>query len=221
MAKAASKIERAIDELQDYIDNCKPAPLSNSKIIVDRDQIESLIKDLRNKLPEEIEKYRKVISNQEAIEKDAKAKANELLQNVQNKSNELISESAITLQAQAEANDLMNTAAERAQAVYDEAVAQGDAYKASAQQYLSDMLMQIQGMIVDCLETTQKNTNKFLENLGATADTIQQNIDEMNQVEVTEEELLAEEVTSIFDEDNNTSGIDPNTGKLIVDLPMN
>ncbi len=218
MAKTTSKIEKAIDALQDYVDNCKGAAFSSSKIIVEREVIEDLIRDLRDKLPDEIERYRKVISNQEAIEKDAKEKANALLQNVQNKSNELISENEITIRAQAEANDLMNTAAERAQAVYDEAVLQGDAYKASAQQYLTDMLSTIQGIIVDCLENTQKQTNKFLENLGATADTIQQNLDEINAVEEVAE--LEEEPASIFDEET-LSGIDPNTGKLLVDLPMN
>ena len=33
----SSRIEQLIDEIEEYIDNCKYQPLSNSKIIVNKD----------------------------------------------------------------------------------------------------------------------------------------------------------------------------------------
>ena len=45
----ASKIEDIIDEIENYIDECKPSAFSSSKIIVNRDEIETLLQELRTK----------------------------------------------------------------------------------------------------------------------------------------------------------------------------
>ena len=41
-----SKIEQIITEIEEYIDNCKFQPLSTSKIIVNKDDIDELLADL-------------------------------------------------------------------------------------------------------------------------------------------------------------------------------
>ena len=45
----SSRIEQLIDEIEEYIDNCKYQPLSNSKIIVNKDEIDDLLRELRQK----------------------------------------------------------------------------------------------------------------------------------------------------------------------------
>ena len=47
---------------------------SNTKIIVDKDQLEDMLAELRLKTPEEIKKYQKIINNKEAILNDAKSR---------------------------------------------------------------------------------------------------------------------------------------------------
>ena len=42
----SSRIEQLIDEIEEYIDNCKYQPLSNSKIIVNKDEIDDLLREL-------------------------------------------------------------------------------------------------------------------------------------------------------------------------------
>ena len=69
----SSKIEQIIDEIEEYIDNCKPHNFSSSKIVVNRDEIDELLTELRMKTPEEIKRYQKIISNQ------AYAQANEVV----------------------------------------------------------------------------------------------------------------------------------------------
>ena len=41
--------DRLIDEIEEYIDNCKTQPFSNSKIIVDKEDIDELLRELRQK----------------------------------------------------------------------------------------------------------------------------------------------------------------------------
>ena len=50
----SSRIEQLIDEIETYIDHCKYQPLSNTKIIVNKDEIDELLRELRSKTPDEI-----------------------------------------------------------------------------------------------------------------------------------------------------------------------
>ena len=75
----SSRIEQLIDEIEEYIDSCKHQPLSNTKIIVNKDEIDELLRELRMKTPDEIKRYQKIISNKEAILNDARAKAEALI----------------------------------------------------------------------------------------------------------------------------------------------
>ena len=67
----SSKMEQIIEEIEDYIDGCKPSPISRNKILVNREQLEELLSELRTKTPEEVKRYQKIISNKEAILADA------------------------------------------------------------------------------------------------------------------------------------------------------
>ena len=77
----ASRIEQIIDDLELYIENCKFKPFSTDMIIVNKTEIDEMIRDLRMTTPEEIKRYQKIISNKEAILNDAKVKAQALLDN--------------------------------------------------------------------------------------------------------------------------------------------
>ena len=49
-----SRIEQLIGEIEEYIDSCKFQTLSNSKIIVNKEEMEELLVELRLRVPEEI-----------------------------------------------------------------------------------------------------------------------------------------------------------------------
>ena len=46
----SSRIEQIIEEIEEYIDSCKFQPLSTSKIIVNKDQMDELLRELRMRL---------------------------------------------------------------------------------------------------------------------------------------------------------------------------
>ena len=75
----SSKIEQLIDEIEEYIDGCKPQFMSSTNIIVNKEEIEELLRELRMKTPEEIKRYQKIISNKEAILNDARTKAENMI----------------------------------------------------------------------------------------------------------------------------------------------
>ena len=61
-----SRIEQLISDIESYIDNCKFQPLSNTKIIVNKEQLEDMLAELRLKTPEEVKKYQKILNNKDA-----------------------------------------------------------------------------------------------------------------------------------------------------------
>ena len=75
----ASRIEQIIEEIEEYIDGCKYQALSSSKIIVNKDELEELLNELRSKTPEEIKRYQKIISNQDAILQEARSQADAMV----------------------------------------------------------------------------------------------------------------------------------------------
>ena len=70
----SSRIEQIIDEIDEFIESCKFQPLSATKIIVNKEEIEELLRELRLKTPDEIKRYQKIISNKDAILEDAGGK---------------------------------------------------------------------------------------------------------------------------------------------------
>ena len=43
----SSKIEQQIDQIEDYIDSCRYQKFSKSNIIVDKDELDGLLEELR------------------------------------------------------------------------------------------------------------------------------------------------------------------------------
>ena len=74
-----SKIEQLIGEIEEYVESCKPVPLSTGKVIVNKEEFEELIGELRKHTPEELKQIRKIINNKEAILEDARNKAEALV----------------------------------------------------------------------------------------------------------------------------------------------
>ena len=136
----ASKMEQIIDEIEEYIDGCKTYPLSSAKIIVNKDEIEELLSELRNKTPEEIKRYQKIISNKEAILADAQAKADAIIAQAQIKTDELINEHQIMQRAYAQANEVVMLATKQAQEILDNATNDANNIRMSAMQYTDDIL---------------------------------------------------------------------------------
>ena len=94
-----SRIEQIIGEIEDYIASCKTVPLSSTKIYVNKEEIDDLIRELRLKTPDEIKKYQKLISNKDAILSDAREQAEQMVKAAQIQTQELINEHEIMQRA--------------------------------------------------------------------------------------------------------------------------
>ena len=69
-----SRIEQLISDIESYIDTCKYYPLSNVKIIVNKETLEDMLTELRLKTPDEVKKYQKILSFSAPWARDRAAK---------------------------------------------------------------------------------------------------------------------------------------------------
>ena len=193
----SSRIEQIIEEIEEYIDNCKYQPLSNSKIIVNKDEIDDLLRELRQKTPEEIKRYQKIISNKEAILNDAREKAQALINEATEHTTELINEHEIMQKAYAEANRVVEDAQAQAQAIIDEAVNEANGIRQASINYTDDMLNSLQTIITHSMEGAQSRFDAFISSMQSSYDIVSSNRGELagsvTSVEETPEEAPAEE----------------------------
>ena len=103
----SSRIEQIIEEIEEYVDSCKFQPLSSTKIVVNKEEIEELLRELRMKTPDEIKRYQKIISNKDAILADAQMKADALLAEAAEKQQRMVEENEVMQEAMAQSRALL------------------------------------------------------------------------------------------------------------------
>ncbi|MBO5209332.1 MAG: vacuolar family H+-ATPase subunit H [Lachnospiraceae bacterium] len=186
----SSRIEQLIDEIEDYIDGCKYQPLSKTNIIVNKEEIDELLRELRMKTPDEIKRYQKIITNKEAILNDARSKAEALINEATIHTNELINEHEIMQQAYAQANEVVTLATHQAQEILDNATIEANGVRAAAMQYLDDMLANLENVMTTTLNTTTAHYESFYNTINGYNEVVKANRAELRPPEV--EELLKE-----------------------------
>lgn len=194
----SSKIEQAIEDIEQYIDTCKYQRFSSENILVNKDQIEELISELRKKTPDEIKRYQKVINNKEAILADAQAKADQIIAQAQIQTSELVSEHQIMQQAYAKANEVVLAASKEAQNYLDNAQTEANSIRMSAMDYLDGQLAGIEVLLTKSIETTKSYYDGLLKSLSAYLDIVTKNREQLVPVEETVEQV---EQQSIDDPD--------------------
>lgn len=171
----SSRIEQIIEEIEEYIDSCKFQPLSTTKIIVNKDQMDELLRELRMKTPDEIKRYQKIIANKDAILADAQAKADGMIQEAQIQTNELVSEHEIMQQAYAQANEVVMIATKQAQEILDNATNEANSLRVSAMGYADDQLHEIEEVLSNSIETSQARYDSLISSLQGFLDVVTKN----------------------------------------------
>lgn len=158
-----SRIEQLISEIEEYIDTCKYQALSNTKIIVNKEELEELLVELRLRIPDEIKKYQKIISQQDtilgeaqaqadAMMEEAKKQADSLVARADEQTSEMVNEHEIMQRAYAHANEVVEQANMQAQAIVDQALNDANTIRQGSIQYTDDMLRSLQTIINHTME---------------------------------------------------------------------
>ena len=157
-----SRIEQLISDIESYIDNCKFQPLSNTKIIVNKEQLEDMLAELRLKTPEEVKKYQKILNNKDAIIADAKEQAESIINAAQIQTEELVNEHSATEDA--------------------------NSIRQGAMDYTDDMLEKLQYIIEKSIRDNREKYDSLLSSLENVLSIVNNNRNELKAPVVQEEE---------------------------------
>ena len=188
-----SRIEQLIGEIEEYIDGCKFQPLSNTKILVNKEELEELLVELRLRIPDEIKQYQKIISNQDAILTDARTQADAMIEKATAQTNELVNEHEIMQRAYEAANQVIEDANNQAQTIVDAAVRDADNIRQGAVQYTQDMLKSVENIINHTMEGAQGRFDSFMSSLKSSYDIVSDNRAELDHSIQRNDEAAAAE----------------------------
>lgn len=176
----ASRIEQIIEEIEEYIDGCKFQALSSTKIVVNKEELEEMLRELRMKTPDEIKRYQKIISNKDAILADAQQKADQIIADAQTKADRIVSESEVMQKALEQSNRLIEQTNQQAQEILDKATNLADNYHVGAVAYADEMLDNLEKIMAHTLDTTGTRYSNFINQIQSCYDTVIKNRRELS-----------------------------------------
>lgn len=171
----ASKIEQVIEELEVFIEECRPVTLSSTMIKVNKDEIESLLQDLKSNTPEEIRQYQKIIANKERIMASAQAEADKILAQAKITTDKLVSEHQVMLQAYQKADEVVRLANDQATRTIAEATKEATEIRMAAVEYTDKLLEGIQQVLSGAIDVTRSRDQQFLSAMQGYLDTVDAN----------------------------------------------
>lgn len=194
-----SRIEKAIDEIYEYVENCKPSKLYPNKVTVSKDELYDLLDALRMCAPEEIKRYQKIINNREEILGEAKAQARKIMSQAQAQTEQLLDQNELVQTAYAQAEQIVKQAEMQAQEIMNQAIGESDQVRTSALYYTSDLLGEAGRNIESSLKEIESKSSMLINVLKKDIEVIKGNRAELkDQIEgkLTEDDDPKEEGAS-------------------------
>ena len=189
---SSSRIEQIIEEIEEYVESCRYQPLSTTKIVVNKEELEELLRELRLKTPDEIKRYQKIIGNKDAILADAQSKADNIIAEANTKADMLVQETEIMKTAYAQANDSVNAANKQAQDILDSAQADANNIRTSAISYTDELLSNISSILGNTIAEVGEKFGDFSSAIQSYYDLVNQNRSELSPMESSVASVSAE-----------------------------
>lgn len=201
----SSRIEQLIDEIEEYIDSCKPKFMSNTDIIVNKEEMDELLRELRMNTPDEIKRYQKIISNKEAILNDARTKAEALVNEATRQTNELISEHEIMQKAYARADEVVKMAHEQAQNIVDSATIEANTVRSATAQYMEDVMNYLENVITASTQSATANYESLISSLNHYGDMIKNDRKQLHPDE--DADMIVETLDESEETEDSNAGV--------------
>ncbi len=128
-------ILQLIDRLEELFNDAKAVPFTHN-VVVDEDKMLELIDQMRIAIPEEVKKAQQIVAQRDRVMAQAQEESNRTLQLAREKADQLAQKDIITQEAQ-----------RRAEQILAQARAEAEGIRAEADNYVLDILMQLQDQV--------------------------------------------------------------------------
>ena len=186
-----SRIEEIINELYEYVESAK-TNITQSKIVVQKDDIFGYLDELRLHMPDEIKRCQKIIANREAIIKkaaeeatniidEANDKAKQIEEDGKERAQQLVEETAIMKSAYEQANKVVQNATTQGEKIVKDAEQYANTIRTGAMNYADDMLDTIEKIVSTAYREAKDNSDRLVGALKNNLAALQQNQEELRE----------------------------------------
>lgn len=172
-------VEGMIDEIKIFIDNCKTQALSQTKIVVNKQELLSMLDELEMRLPGEIERCKKIMRNKELILADARTRSDAIITESVNEANRMIEQNEITRLANIRAEEILDMARSQAQQIVDQASEEANEIRLGAMYYTKDKLAEMRDIFTKIHDMEKENYRVLIESLENDTYVVETNMTEM------------------------------------------
>lgn len=138
-----------LNVLEDVVENSSVIPFSG-RVLVDKDEIMELIKEIRIQLPDEVKQAQWIKEERNKILIDAQEESENLIQEAKNRIEELADHDEVVKIARKKAEEIINESEERAKEI-----------QLGSIEYADEILGNIEKSISSVLETIYKNREEL------------------------------------------------------------
>lgn len=198
----ASRIEELIEDIYEFIEDCKMQAFSSTKVVVPKDELYDYLDELRLRTPDEIKRYQKMLDNKDAILADAQQKADAILQEAQEKMDALVSENEIMQQAYVQADQIVQQAYADADHIISSAQNDAEQIRSGAISYTADMLSGLENIMDKAYSDCKNRYEGLLGILKENMEIVRANHNELvDDTEPAHEEVVEKEESTVQQEE--------------------
>ncbi len=138
-----------LEELEDIVESGSSIPFAQ-KVLVDRNEILEIIKDIRIQLPDEVKQAQWIKEERQRILAEAQQEADTILEEANNHISSMIDQSEITKKANDQAEDIIIQAQNSAKEM-----------RLGARDYADSLLESTQENLMDVISTIKENRDEL------------------------------------------------------------
>lgn len=168
-------LHEIIDDIEEFINDAKPARFNPGKVMVDEEILMTMLEELRSRLPSEMERSKQIVQSKQDIIDDAKIKADAILQNAIKEASETVEDHEIVQLAKRRAADIEREADQYADAAIAKAKAEAKELRIGAMEYTVDLMEDMKALMGRIQKTQDEIHAQVTERISAEIADIQAN----------------------------------------------
>lgn len=159
---------KVLELIEDFTQKIETTPnmLMTKKVLIERDELESLLTNIQTFLPDEMKHAKWIKEEREKIFADANAEAEEIVLEAKKKERMIIAEAKAQFESMVNENEILHEAQERANELLNQAREEARSVRLSSYQYSEDLMLDMQ-------ESFQKKLSEINDDLRALQEFLQ------------------------------------------------
>ena len=140
-----ANVEDLLEELYDVLDKGWTLPMSGGKIFIDGEEARTILEEIRDAIPSEIERAKKIVDERDKLISDAQKECEKILKMTEEKVRKRITQENIVKEATLKANEIQIQGQEKYNAM-----------KRAASEYIDDVMRKADETIATSLSEIRK-----------------------------------------------------------------